>query len=638
MKTVKNIQGWIGIVVVSMLALTTFTGVRGQSGTTQGTRGRADPVQREMERKFEMVIIENALKGSSSPRAERYQPLVLEQIREDFLRIQVVDRKLMHSLSISDVPDLELVAESASEIKKRAVRLKKNLALPEPNARATEQSNAEVQLEPERLRSSLSMLSSLIDQFVTNPVFKESRLIDAQLSAKALKDIEGIIELSGQLKRSSEKLKRARLQGESAAREPRAIPAFPGAEGFGSTTPGGRGGRVIFVTNLDDTGAGSFRSACDAEGPRIVIFRVSGLITLAKPIVIKNPYLTIAGQTAPGDGICLRNYTFVIATHDVVVRYLRSRLGDLSGQEADSITLASGAENVILDHCSATWSIDEALSLAGNVSNVTVQWCLIAEGLNHSKHSKGAHGYGSLSRANGPVTWHHNLWAHNNARNPRLGDNYGRSPYPTFDVRNNVIYDYGEIASGLTQGVLKVNYVANYIRPGPSSKATTPIHVGGPSDLSFYIRENVFEGNDALTADNSQFFDPVTIDGKRQVQTVAAPFNAQPVKTATAQRAYEAVLRTVGASLPRRDAVDARIVGEVREHKGFIIDSQEQVGGWPALKSKVAPVDSDDDGMPDWWERRHGLNPHDPADGATDKNNDGYTNLEEYLNSIRASK
>jgi pectate lyase len=348
--------------------------------------------------------------------------------------------------------------------------------------------------------------------------------------------------------------------------------------------------------------------------------------------VIKQPYATIAGQTAPGDGICLRNYTFVIATHDVIVRYLRSRLGDLSRQEADSITLAAGAENVILDHCSATWSVDEALSLAGNVSNVTVQWCLIAEALNHSKHTKGPHGYGSLSRANGPVTWHHNLWAHNNARNPRLGDNYGHPPYPTFDVRNNVIYNYGEIASGLTQGVLKVNYVANYIRPGPDSKALTPIHIGGPSDLSFYIRDNVFEGNTAATADNSQFFEPVVINGRRQVQTVSEPFKGQPVTTYSARNAYDAVLRNVGASLPRRDSVDARIVVEVRRRKGSIIDSQAQVGAWPELKSKAALVDSDNDGMPDSWEHRHGLNPHDAGDGASDRNSDGYTNLEEYLN------
>lgn len=416
------------------------------------------------------------------------------------------------------------------------------------------------------------------------------------------------------------------------------IPAFPGAEGFGSTTPGGRGGKVIFVTNLNDSGPGSLRDACEAEGRRVVVFRVSGLVTLVKDIVVKNAYLTIAGQSAPGDGICIRNYTFVIATHDVVVRYLRSRLGDLSGQEADSITLASGAENVILDHCSASWSVDEGLSLAGNVSNVTVQWCLIAEALNHSKHSKGPHGYGSLSRANGPVSWHHNLWAHNNSRNPRLGDDYGRPPYPTFDVRNNVIYDYGEIASGLTQGVLKVNYVGNYIRPGPSSKASTPIRVGAPSDLSFFIRDNVFEGNSSLTADNSRFFDPITIDGKRQVQTVAQAFVAQPVKTTSAQIAYESVLSKVGASLPRRDSVDARIIAEVGNRAGSIIDSQQQVGGWPELKSALAPADTDADGMPDSWERQHRLNPLNPADGSTDNDKDGYTNLEEYLNNTNPNR
>lgn len=413
---------------------------------------------------------------------------------------------------------------------------------------------------------------------------------------------------------------------------PGEIPAFPGAEGFGASTPGGRGGKVILVTNLNNDGPGSLRAACDAEGPRIVIFRVSGLITLTKKLIVRNPYLTIAGQTAPGDGICLRNFTFVIATHDVIVRYLRSRLGDLTAQEDDSITLAAGAHNVIIDHCSATWSIDEALSLAGDVSNVTVQWCLIAEGLNDSKHSKGPHGYGSLSRANGPVTWHHNLWAHNNSRNPRLGDNYGRPPYPTFDVRNNVIYDYGEIASGLTQGILKVNYVGNYIRPGPSSKAATPIHVGGPSELSFYIKENVFEGHEELTRDNSQFFDPLVIDGKRQVQIVTAAFEAPLVRRNSAREAYEAVLAAVGASLPRRDAVDARIVDDVRRRGGSIIDSQNQVGGWPELRSTTAPQDTDGDGMPDKWEQRYGLNPHDPADGLADKDGDGYTNIEEYLN------
>ena len=417
-----------------------------------------------------------------------------------------------------------------------------------------------------------------------------------------------------------------------------AVPAFPGAQGFGANTPGGRGGRVIFVTNLNDAGPGSLRAACDADGPRTVIFRVSGLISLASPITVRTPFITIAGQTAPGDGICLRNFTFNIATHDVVVRYLRSRLGDLSAQESDSITLVSGAHDVVLDHCSATWSIDESLSLAGNVSNVTIQWCLIGNALNHSKHAKGDHGYGSLSRANGPVTWHHNLWVHNNSRNPRLGDNYGRPPFPTFDVRNNVMYDYGEICSGLTQGVLKVNYVGNYIRPGPSSKATTPIHVGGPSQLSFYIRDNVFEGHDSFTTDNSTFFDPVMINGKRQLEIVPQPFDAPLVQTSSARDAYTAVLASVGASLPRRDSVDARIINEVKSGTGSIIDSQEQVGSWPELKSTTPPVDTDEDGMPDAWERKFGLNPHDASDGSKDKDGDGYTNLEEYLNNTNPRK
>jgi hypothetical protein len=205
-------------------------------------------------------------------------------------------------------------------------------------------------------------------------------------------------------------------------------------------------------------------------------------------------------------------------------------------------------------------------------------------------------------------------------------------------VRNNVIYDYGEIASGLTQGVLKVNYVANYIRPGPNSKATTPIHVGGPSDLSFYVKNNIFEGNDKLTTDNSQFFDPVVIDGKRQVQTVDQPFAAPAVKSTSARAALEAVLADVGASLPRRDSVDARIVDEARQHRGSIIDSQQQVGGWPELKSAPAPKDSDGDGMPDKWERRYGLNPSDPSDANLDKDHDGYTNVEEYLNGTDPTK
>ncbi len=412
------------------------------------------------------------------------------------------------------------------------------------------------------------------------------------------------------------------------------LPAFPGAEGFGSTTPGGRGGKVLFVTNLSDAGPGSLREACEAQGPRIVVFRVSGLINLEKAIVVRNPYLTLAGQSAPGDGICLRNDPFAVATHDVVIRFLRSRLGDVAGKAEDCITLAHGASRVIFDHCSATWSIDECLSLAGNVSDATVQWCLIAEGLDKSKHPKGPHGYGSLARANGPVSLHHNLWAHQQGRNPRLGDNYDKPPYPVFDFRNNVIYDFGGTCSGLTQGKFPVNYVANYIRPGPSSRARTPITIGSPSDLVFFIRDNVFEGNDALTADNTRFFNRTEMDGIKQVQIVDKPFAAAPVKTLPAAEALEAVLATVGASLPVRDAVDARIVDHVRQRQGAIIDSQTQVGGWPQYRPLPPPPDSDRDGMPDVWEIAHGLNPADPSDNSKDRDGDGYTNIEEYLNSL----
>jgi hypothetical protein len=368
-----------------------------------------------------------------------------------------------------------------------------------------------------------------------------------------------------------------------------------------------------------------------------VVFRVGGTILLKQPITVRHPYLTIAGQSAPGDGICLRDATLGIATHDVVVRYLRSRLGDESKREADCIDLLNGARNCVIDHCSATWSVDECLSLSGDVQHCTIQWCLIGESLNQSKHAKGKHGYGSLSRANGPVTWHHNLWIHNDARNPRLGDNYGRGTAPTFDVRNNVIYNFGGTASGLTQGNLKVNYVANYLRPGPSSRARAPITTGDKSDLQFFIRDNILEGNEALTNDNAAFFSAVEFGGKRQVHTIDVPFDAPPVTTVPAHAVLEQVLAKVGASFPARDAADARLIEHVRTRTGKLIDSQEEAGGWPQLKPGTAPVDTDADGMPDEWETRQGLDPRQPADAVGDRDADGYTNVEEYLNGLVAA-
>ena len=417
-----------------------------------------------------------------------------------------------------------------------------------------------------------------------------------------------------------------------AAEKSRTLPAFPGAEGFGTMTPGGRGGKVFGVTTLDDAGPGSFREACEAEGPRIVTFAVAGTITLKRPIIVRHPYLTIAGQTAPGEGVCLRDFTFGVATHDVVVRYLRSRLGDETRQTADSMGLFNGARDCVFDHCTATWSIDEALSLSGDNSNCTIQWCLIGEPLGMSSHEKRSHGYGSLARANGPVTFHHNLWIHNEARSPRLGDNYGKPPFPTFDVRNNVIYNYGGAATGLVQGNFGVNYAANLIIPGPSTRGKWPISIGEPSDLRFWIRDNVFEGNGALTADNTRFFNVTEIKGKRQVGTVDVPFDAAPVRTVPARELLPVVLSEVGASRPARDAVDRRLVEHVRSRTGALINSQKEVGGWPQLKTAPAPADSDRDGMPDAWEKQHGLDLQNAADAATDSDNDGYTNIEEFIN------
>jgi hypothetical protein len=416
------------------------------------------------------------------------------------------------------------------------------------------------------------------------------------------------------------------------------LPAFPGAEGFGSSTPGGRGGKVLFVTNLADSGPGSLRAACEADCPRIVVFRVGGLVRLEKAIVVRSPFLTLAGQSAPGDGICLRDYPFQVATHDVVVRYLRSRLGDAVGRPEDSIDLLNGSSNVVLDHCSATWSIDECLSLSGKVSNATVQWCLIAEPLDRSKHPKGAHGYGSLMRANGPVSLHHNLWAHARSRNPRFGGDYDRPPFPSFDFRNNVVYDFGHTCSGITQGTFPVNYVGNTLLPGPSSTAHTAITIGGPSDLTFYLQGNTLDGKDLASSDTGRVFSRMEIDGARQVRIVEAPFPAPPVRTLAAGEACEAVLKGVGASLPVRDAVDSRIVDEVRSRKGSIINSQAQVGGWPEYRSAEPARDSDGDGMPDAWESAHGLNPGDPGDAGLDRNGDGYTNVEEYLNSLTSTQ
>ncbi|MEK7752650.1 MAG: pectate lyase [Acidobacteriota bacterium] len=413
------------------------------------------------------------------------------------------------------------------------------------------------------------------------------------------------------------------------------VPAFPGAEGFGARAKGGRGGQVLFVVNLNDSGLGSLRAACEAKGARMVVFRVSGLIDLKSPIRVKEPYLTIAGQTAPGDGVCLRGAGLDIESHDVIVRHLRARPGDILGQEVDAIAIGGDSHDVIVDHCSAGWSVDESLSPSGAIRDVTVQWCIIAEGLNRSVHKKGAHGYGSLVRAIGGLTMHHNFWAHNIARNPRLGDNYGKPPFPTFDIRNNVMYDFGGTCSGLTGDKLDANYVANYIRPGPSSnRQRGPIVLSDTASVKYYLQGNIVEHRPELTADNAKMFDRIEKDGRKLAEVVKTPFETPAVKTTSAQTAFEAVLAEAGACRPVRDSIDARLISEARNRTGSVIDSQWEVGGWPAYRGARPPLDSDRDGMPDAWEKAHALNPRDASDAAKDRDGDGYTNIEEYINEL----
>ncbi|MCX6602818.1 MAG: hypothetical protein NTV52_04415 [Acidobacteria bacterium] len=217
----------------------------------------------------------------------------------------------------------------------------------------------------------------------------------------------------------------------------------PVPKASGRKLPGRRAGAVLIVNTLADTGPGSLRAAIETRGPRTIVFAVSGIIDLASPLTVRQPFLTLAGQSAPGDAICLRGYPFIIATLDVIVRYLRVRLGDRHKIQSDAFSIATPSRRVIVDHVSASWSVDETLSPSGDIQDITVQWSIIAESLRHSAHAKGKHGYGSLVRATGGVTLHHNLWAHHNGRNPRFGDNYGKGAPPTYDFRNNVIYNCG---------------------------------------------------------------------------------------------------------------------------------------------------------------------------------------------------
>lgn len=409
--------------------------------------------------------------------------------------------------------------------------------------------------------------------------------------------------------------------------------AFPDAEGFGAHARGGRGGQVLFVTNLEDYRPGkdariegSLRAACEAKGPRIVIFRVAGTILLRASLAIKEPFLTLAGQSAPGGGVCLRDYGTSVSTHDVVIRHLRFRPGDRVGRrlgeagkswQTDALGMSGGARNVIFDHCSASWGNDETLSVSGaGITDVTVQWCIISESLNDSTHHKGRHGYGTLLRTNGRVTFHHNIYAHHYSRCPRPGT-YGEGCL-LLDFRNNVIY-HGRGYSA--KDPVRMNYVANYIKK-PIQYAFS---VGGEG-TRMYVAGNVLEGTEP-PEDNWALIANAKDGNKR-----AKPFDVAPVRTDPAAEAYGRALAEAGATRPKRDAVDERIVRQIRSGTGGLINRAEDVGGWPDLADGELPADTDGDGMPDSWEIAHGLKPTDASDAGTDTDGDGYTQVEEWLN------
>lgn len=421
--------------------------------------------------------------------------------------------------------------------------------------------------------------------------------------------------------------------------QPREVLAFPGAEGAGRFALGGRGGLVIKVTNLNDAGPGSLRDAVEAKVPRTVVFDIDGTIALKTPLRIREPRLTIAGQTAPGGGITLRDQSLQIETDDVVIRYIRSRLGDESKTESDSIWVSKG-RRIILDHVSASWSVDETLSASARYTDptqgfhdLTVQWSIIAESLSHSLHAKGEHGYGSLIRGGrgSKISFHHNLWAFHQARMPRPGNYDGPDIDPVgaaFDFRSNVFYDWGNSYCGYnadTSTLSAYNFVDNSYIAGADSKGAFAFKESDTLAKAWFAGNSM---NGQIPADPWSLVTGVQSPGYR----LTRPVEVAPVKPESATASYARVLDSAGAS-KWRDPVDARVVAQVRAHTGRQIDSQKDVGGWPILPAGKPLPDRDADGIPDAWERAHGLNPGDAKDGRAETAS-GFTNLETYLNSL----
>ncbi|MCJ8210018.1 polysaccharide lyase [Mucilaginibacter sp. RS28] len=455
------------------------------------------------------------------------------------------------------------------------------------------------------------------------------------------------------------------------------IPAFPGAEGGGKFTFGGRGGKVYVVTTLADDGPGSLREACEKGGARIIVFNVAGIIRLKTPLMIRAPYVTIEGQTAPGDGVCIAGESVWVNTHDVIIRYMRFRRGETNVGRRDDSLGGNPVGNIIVDHCSTSWGLDENFSMyrhmfdpgdgskeekLGTV-NITVQNCIYSEALDYWNHSFGSTTGGencSLVR---------NIWADNTGRNPSVGWN------GVYNFVNNVVFNWHHRSMDGGDYTTNYNIINNYFKPGPVTPKDEPVGhrilkpESGRSKLKekvygrVYAVGNVMEGYPEVTKDNW--------NGGIQVETLPntgqykdymksdVPFPMPPITILSAQQAFNYNLVNAGATLPVRDAVDKRIVEQVRtgkitykemntdtvfqfkvrklpkdSYKLGIITAPWQVGGYPDYKG-TPYKDSDNDGMPDEWEIKHGLNPKSAADAsAPAKNGGGYTNIEVYLNTV----
>ncbi|MDO7846200.1 polysaccharide lyase [Hymenobacter sp. M29] len=454
--------------------------------------------------------------------------------------------------------------------------------------------------------------------------------------------------------------------------------AFPGAEGGGAHVFGGQGGKVYVVKSLSDRGPGTLREALEQGGARIIVFNVAGIIRLQTPIIIRAPYVTIAGQTAPGDGICVAGESIWINTHDVVVRYVRFRRGATDVARRDDGLGGNPVGNICIDHVSASWGLDENMSIYRHVYhnpetgkadklptvNVTIQNSIFSEGLDTYNHAFGS----TIGGLNSLFT--RNLWANNIARNPSVG------MYGDFNFANNVVFNWWNRSADGGDNHSEYNFVNNYYKPGPITPAGEPISYrilkpesGRDKDQKnlfgkAYVAGNVVAGNDKVTQDN--WAGGVQVEGQPDAaKTVAEirtdkPFTLPNMNTVLpAQEAYQYVLANAGCTLPRRDAVDARIVEDVRtgkisyakdaqatvkspyikrrlpedSYKKGIITDPAQVGGYPDYKG-TPYADADNDGMPDKWETAHGLNPKSAADATQDRDKDGYANIEEYLNSV----